>query len=302
MGRFISEFGMHASPVYETLRRTIPADQLYYHSPSMDHHNKDNPKNKGDNLMVTVTGLPNTLEEYIDYSMIAQAEGLKFGIEHYRRRKPHCSGTLIWQLNDCWPVLSWSIVDYYGFGKAGYFYTRRAYAPILASFKAHKDGGVELWITNDTLNEVTDTLTIRFGTFANGTVWEESSQIRVGANSSQVVWHCDAGKMTAGPDSYLSVHSTKSLFPANRHFFSPIKELRRTPAQPEITITPYGEHELHVHLRAVTYTYFLHLMVPDERTHFTDNYFDLEAGERRTIILTNRSITLAPEMVSVGWR
>src|SRR5256886_6119588 len=167
MGRFSSEFGMHASPVYDTLRRNIPADQLSYHSPSMDHHNKDNPKNKGDNLMITVTGLPGNLEEYIDYSMIAQAEGLKFGIEHYRRRKPHCSGTLIWQLNDCWPVLSWSIVDYYGFGKAGYYYTRRAYAPVLASFKERNDGGVELWICNDTLNEVTETLTIRSVTFAN---------------------------------------------------------------------------------------------------------------------------------------
>jgi beta-mannosidase len=302
MGRFISEFGMHASPVYETLRRNIPADQLYYHSPSMDHHNKDNPKNKGDNLMLTVTGLPTNLQEYIDYSMIAQAEGLKFGIEHYRRRKPHCSGTLIWQLNDCWPVLSWSIIDYYGFGKAGYFYTRRAYAPLLASFKERHDGGVELWMTNDTLNEVTDTLTIRFGTFANGTVWEESCQIRVMANSSQVVWHGNPEKMTADPGSYLSVHSAGSLFPANRHFFSAIKDLQRTPAQPEITITPDGEHTLYVHLRAVTYTYFLHLLVPDEHTHFSDNYFDLEAGESRTIIITNSFLPLTPEMVSVGWR
>src|SRR3712207_9003472 len=54
----------------------------------MDHHNKDDPKNKGDNLMLTVTGLPKDLDEYIDFSMIAQAEGLKFGIEHFRRRKP----------------------------------------------------------------------------------------------------------------------------------------------------------------------------------------------------------------------
>src|SRR5438105_1527227 len=302
MGRFISEFGMHASPVLETLRRNIPADQLSYHSPSMDHHNKDNPKNKGDNLMITVTGLPNNLEEYIDYSMIAQAEGLKFGIEHYRRRKPHCSGTLIWQLNDCWPVLSWSILDYYGFGKAGYFYTKRAYAPILASFQERNDGGIELWVSNDTLNEVTDTLTINFGSFANGTAWEESCPIQVEANSSQVVWRGNAGKITPGSDNYLSVHSTKSLFPVNRYFFARIKELQRTPAPPEITITANGEHELHVHLRAVTYTYFLHLSVPDERTHFTDNYFDLESGENRIIILTNRSLTLSPEMGSVSWR
>ena len=302
MGRFISEFGMHASPVYETLRRNIPADQLYYHSPSMDHHNKDDPKNKGDNLMLTVTGLPDNLEEYIDFSMIAQAEGLKFGIEHYRRRKPHCSGALLWQLNDCWPGLSWSIVDYYGFGKAGYFYTKRAFAPVLASFKERSDGGVELWITNDTLDEVIDTLTIKFGTLDKGTVWEESRQIQVEANGSQMVWHGEAGKMMIGPDGYLSVHSTKSLFPTNRHFFSPLKERQRTSVQPEITITPNGEHEVQVHLHTVSYTSFLHLVVPDEHTHFSDNYFDMEAGESRTIILTNHAITLAPEMVAVNWR
>ncbi len=301
MGRFISEFGMHASPVYETLRRNIPADQLYYHSPSMDHHNKDTPKNKGDNLMLTVTGLPDNLEKYIDYSMIAQAEGLKFGIEHYRRRKPHCSGALIWQLNDCWPVLSWSIVDYYGFGKAGYFYTKRAFAPVLASFKERNDGGVELWITNDSLDEVIDTLTIKFGTFAKGPVWEESNQIRVEANSSQMVWHGEAGKMNGGVDDYLSVHSTRNIFPTNRHFFSPLKERHITSVQPEMTITPHGEHEVHVHLHAVSYTPFVHLEVSDEKTHFNDNYFDMEAGEKRTIILTNQAIPLAPEMVSVGW-
>ncbi len=302
MGRFTSEFGMHAAPVYETLRRNIPADQLYHHSPAMDHHNKDNPKNKGDNLMITVTGLPDGLDEYIDYSMIAQAEGLKFGIEHYRRRKPHCSGTLIWQLNDCWPVLSWSIVDYYGFGKAGYFYTKRVYAPILASFKEQSDGSVELWVTNDTLSEVSDTLTIRSGNFVSGTLWEEHCQIQVAANSSQVIWRGDAGKVAGGPDTYLAVRSASDFCPANRHFFRSIKELQRTPVQPEITITQQSEHELHVHLRAVAYTFFLHLSVPDEHTGFTDNYFDLEAGESRSIIITNTSITLKPEMLSVGWR
>ena len=80
--------------------------------------------------------MPHDLDEYIDFSQMAQAEGLKFGIEHYRRRKPHCSGTLVWQLDDCWPVLSWSVLDYYGFGKAGYYYLQRAFAPVLASFKA----------------------------------------------------------------------------------------------------------------------------------------------------------------------
>ena len=64
--RFVSEVAC-TPPVFETLQRNIPADQLFHHSPSMDHHNKDNPKNKGDNLMLAITGLPETLAEYIDF-------------------------------------------------------------------------------------------------------------------------------------------------------------------------------------------------------------------------------------------
>ena len=134
-GRFISEFGVLAAPDRETLRRWIPADQLSHHSAAMDHHTKDNPKNKIDMLLESVTGVAGDLDEFVDFSMIAQAEALKFGIEHFRRRAPHCSGALVWQLNDCWPVLSWALLDYHGFGKAGYYAVKRAFAPVLGSFK-----------------------------------------------------------------------------------------------------------------------------------------------------------------------
>lgn len=302
MGRFISEFGMHASPVFETLRRNIPADQLYHHSSSMDHHNKDNPKNKGDNLMQGVTGLPKDLAEYIDFSMIAQAEGLKFGIEHYRRRKPHCSGTLFWQLNDCWPVLSWSVVDYYGVGKAGYYYAKRVYSPILASFKALLDGSYELWLTNDTLSDIDENVTVRLGNFADGVIWEEQIQAHVPANGSHAVYRWSAERVAAQADRYLTVSSAHDLFPANRHFFTPIKDLQRTAVAPEVSIEAHGEHELHVYLRADAYVYFLHLDVADEHTRFSDNYFDLSGGEQRTIVVSNPVKSLTPDMVSLGWR
>ena len=302
MGRFISEFGMHASPVYETLRRCMPVDQLYHHSPSMDHHNKDNPKNKGDNLMLTVTGLPKDLKEYIDFSMISQAEGLKFGIEHFRRRKPHCSGALIWQFNDCCPVLSWSIMDYYGFGKAGYYYTKRVYAPILASFKALDDSSVELWITNDTLQKVEDTIMIQLGTFDKGKTWEEKLKVQVPANSSQVVWRGSGKQIVAQPDHYLTVRSKGKYFPVNRHFFVAVKNLKRKVVPPKVKITANGKHELLIHLNAPAYVYYINLTVSDENTHFSDNYFDLIAGENCIVVANNKKIQLKPEMVSVGWR
>ena len=302
MGRFISEFGMHAAPVRETLRRAIPEDQLYHHSPSMDHHNKDDPKNKGDNLMLNVTGLPEDLDEYVDFSMISQAEGLKFALEHFRRRKPHCSGTLFWQLNDCWPVLSWSVVDYNGFGKAGYYYAKRAYSPILASFKALPDGSVELWLTNDTLSDVEDDVNVRLATFEGEKIWEDRLQVQAPANTSLPVARWSADIASGAPDRYLSVSSSSDRFPSNRHFFAAIKDLERATVEPEIDITPTTANELTVRLKASAYAYFIHLEVPDASTRFSDNYFDLEPEEERTIVVTNENISLTPEILKIRWR
>jgi beta-mannosidase len=300
--RFVSEFGMHAAPVFETLRRNIRADQLYHHSPSMDHHNKDNPKNKGDRLMESVTGLPKDLDDYIDFSMIAQAEGLKFGVEHFRRRKPHCSGTLFWQLNDCWPVLSWAVLDYYGFGKAGYFYSKRFYAPVLASFKELGDGGMELWITNDRLRDLDDAVIIRLSTFDGRVIWEKQEPVLVGPNRSVCVWRGAAGEVAAGADRYLSVRSVGGLFPANRHFFVPIMSLKRDPQPVTVAVEQHDAHTLTVRIGAAVYAYFVHLIGPHEGTTFSDNYFDLEPGETRTITVTHPGVLLTPEMITVKSR
>lgn len=304
MGRFISEFGMHAAPVRETLARVIPAEQLYHHSPAMDWHNKDNPKDKGDNLMIGVTGLPSTLDEYIDFSMIAQAEGLKFGIEHFRRRKPHCSGTIVWQLNDCWPVLSWSVLDYYGVGKAGYFYLKRVYAPVLASFKQLDDGAVELWITNDALQPIDETILVRLGSFEGETIWNERIAVDVPANTSRAVASWSAGRLAAAPDRYLVVRSDTGTFPVNRDFFAAIKDLAREPGDLNVTISPKTDHALQVSITAPAdhYAYFVHVTAPHEATRFEDNYFDLEPGECRTIAVTNASAPISASDLTVRAR
>lgn len=302
MGRFISEFGMHAAPDFETLRRAIPADQLSQHSPSMDHHNKDNPKNKGDNLMEATTGLPRDLGEYIDFSMIAQAEGLKFGIEHFRRRFPHCSGSLVWQLNDCWPVLSWSVLDYYGFGKAGYFYLKRVYAPVLASFRIGEDGGVELWVTNNTLRAVKDTAVVQLGAFAGELVWRQQVPVSVPANTSTVVRTWGSGQVHGGRDRYIAVRSAENTFPQNRAFFSAIKDLDRQVGVVDMATAAVDANTVEVRLAARNFAYFVHLAVPLAHTTYSDNYFDLLPGEERRLTIWNPVTALSPEMITVRWR
>jgi beta-mannosidase len=205
-------------------------------------------------------------------------------------------------VNDCWPVLSWSVLDYHGFGKAGYYYARRAYSPILASFKALPDGSIELWLTNDALSEVTDDITVRLGTFRGETIWEENFQAHVAANSSRPVARWDADRAFGALDRYLSVSSGHGRFPSNRHFFAAVKDLRRDPVEPEIDITQTGEHELRVRLEAPAYAYFVHPEVPDETARFSDNYLDLKPGEGRTISVTNPRVSLRPEAVEVRWR
>lgn len=301
MTRFCSEFGLHASPVIETLRRAVPEDQLYHHSPSMDWHNKDNPKNKGDMLMESVTGVPDNLEDYIDFSQIAQAEGITFGIEHFRRRTPHCSGAIVWQMNDCWPVLSWSVMDYYGFGKAGYHYLRRVFNPVLASFKG-TDSGVELWITNDTLQPFRDEITVTLGTFSGDVVEERRLTVDVPANTSQPVdvWAGDI----AGNDRYLRVASDEERFYDNRHFFVDFKDLDRIPAEPRVEKRRVSDHEMEVTLTAPEdgYCWFVHLQRPMATTRYSDNYVDLAPGVSKAITIMDSTTPVDPDQVTIGWR
>ncbi|MBN1284059.1 MAG: glycoside hydrolase family 2 protein [Anaerolineae bacterium] len=302
LGRFISEFGMHAAPVMETLRRNIPPDGLSYHSAEMDHRNKDNPKNKGDNLMLNCTGLPEDLAQYIDFSMISQAEGLKFGVEHFRRRKPHCSGTLIWQLNDCWPGLSWSLLDFYGFGKAGYYYARRFYAPVIASFREEADGSVALWLINDSVEEIEDKITVRLARFDGAVHFEKTLPVTIGANRAAQVYRVPADKLAGarGPATYLGVASAGKYFPANRHFFVPIKDLERPAPKLDVDIEQTGAHAYNVVVAADVYAFFVKIETPYARTHFEDNYFDIEPGGKRAVRVYNDEEPLTAADIKVS--
>ncbi len=303
-GRFISEFGIHALPVLETIRRNVPESEFYFGSPGLLFRNKDNPKNKGDMLMLAHTGLPQNLPDYIDFSMITQAEGLKYGIEHYRRRKFHCSGTLVWQWNDCWPGLSWSLLDYYAFPKAGYFYLKRAYAPILASFKEEPDGGVSLWVANDTLNPVREELVWQHCTFEGKILHEERLKVEVPANSSKLITEISLQTSGTGnrQNEYLRVKSQSKIIADNRHFFVEIKDLERE--KPPVEVRWENEGSILVaHLTSPGFAYFLWLFVPIKGTRYSDNWIELYPGETRTIrIWQPEKTSLEPEQVQLGWR
>lgn len=283
-GKFISEFGIHASPALSTLERWIPHSELFVHSASFDAHNKDEPKNKGDALLEIITGLPTTMSEYVDFTMISQAEGLKFGIEHYRRRQPHCSGALIWQFNDVWPGFSWSVVDFETVPKAGYYAAKRAYSSVLASFTRDGDR-LALWVTNSTAKRIETVAEIGLGRFGSGRVESVSVPVVLDAGASREVWSA-AAVAQRGADVYAWVESSDGAFPANRWFPAEVKDLPLPRPVLEVAATRTGPHSAEIEVRSDAFAYFVTLTPPIPTARLSDNYLDLRPGGMSTIAVT----------------
>lgn len=147
--RFMSEFGFQSLPPLTTIGTYAQEDDLNLTSYIMEHHQK-NPSGNG--LMIAQMAehflMPKDFSSLVYLSMVLQAEGIRYGVEHWRRNRDRVAGTLYWQLNDCWPVASWSSVDYFGRWKALNYAARRFYAPILLSI-LDEPTGQSLYVTND---------------------------------------------------------------------------------------------------------------------------------------------------------
>lgn len=134
--RFMSEFGFQALPPMETIRTFAAEPDWNMTSYIMEQHQK----NASGNALIVAQmlgtfRLPKDFASLVYLSMVLQAEGIRYGVEHWRRHTDRVSGTLYWQLNDCWPVASWSSLDYYGRWKALHYAARRFYAPLLLSIE-----------------------------------------------------------------------------------------------------------------------------------------------------------------------
>ena len=132
--RYASEFGFQSFPCMATIESfTEPGDRNLY-SYVMEKHQRNASANGKIAEYLSQTYLyPSTLDTFVYASQLLQAQAMQYGVEHWRRHRGQCMGTLIWQLNDCWPVTSWASIDYYGRWKALHYYEKRFFAPVLVS-------------------------------------------------------------------------------------------------------------------------------------------------------------------------
>ena len=132
--RYASEFGFQSFPCLKTVETyTLPEDRNIF-SYVMDKHQRNDAANGKIMKYLYQTFLyPTDFDTLLYASQLLQGEAIKYGVEHFRRNRGRCMGAVYWQLNDCWPVASWSSVDYYGRWKALHYFAKRFFAPVLLS-------------------------------------------------------------------------------------------------------------------------------------------------------------------------
>ena len=185
--RFVSEYGFQSFPEMRTVEAfTDAADRASIFTPVMLAHQKNDEGNDIiHNYMLKDYAEPKDFAALLYASQVLQAEGIKIGAEHLRRIRPENMGGIYWQLNDCWPVASWSSIDYFGRWKALQYYARRFYAPILVS-PHMEDGALAVYAVSDSTTPVRAELRLRLMNFTGTVLREEKASVTLPALSSAV--------------------------------------------------------------------------------------------------------------------
>ncbi|MEU3615032.1 glycoside hydrolase family 2 protein [Streptomyces sp. NPDC006872] len=240
--RFVAEFGWQAPPAHATLRRALPGEELAADSPGMLHHQKAEDGNgKLERGLARHFAVPDgDFDRWHYLTQVNQARAVATGIEHWRSHWPVCAGTIVWQLNDCWPVTSWSAIDGDGREKPLYHELRRLYADRLLTLHV-RDGGLVLAAVNQSAERWTGTVTLRRVSVAGDVVGAGSVQLAVGARAVGEV-AVPAELEPAGAKEFLvadatgSPHSGEGLRAV--HFPVPDREIPYPWPEFEVAVTP----------------------------------------------------------------
>jgi beta-mannosidase len=292
--RFVTEYGFQSFPEMRTIETfTQPEDRASIFTPVMLAHQKNTEGNSiiHDYLLKDYPE-PKDFASFLYVSQVLQAEGIKIGAEHFRRSRPETMGSIFWQLNDCWPVASWSSIDYYGRWKALQYYARRFYAPVLVSPHV-EDGAVKTFIVSDKTEALKATLRVRLMDFDGKVLLEESKDVNVAPLASQVYLDWPLKKLTdAGAADTSRVFVVADLTAGgneishNLTYLAPVKEIHLKPAALKVVTTgSNGSYKISVTSPVLARSVYLSFGDIDAKV--SDNYFNLLPGETVEITATS---------------
>jgi beta-mannosidase len=285
--RFASEFGFQSLPNLHTVATYAEPADWNMTSYIMEHHQRNRAGNS--KIITYLTDhfqLPKDFPALVYTTQVLQAEAMRIAVEHWRRNRARCSGALYWQLNDCWPVASWSSIDYFGRWKALHYAAKRFFDPLLLSIEnEHTQVGV--FITNDRIEpwqgEVRWTLETLSGEMltagqqavdasplATTSILSRDFSDLIGPqNARRVVFVAELRQ------SHISLTRCVALFVPDKHMEFNDPGL-------DVLVNQAG-NQLSIQLQADNLARFVELDLEGADVIFSDNYFDLPAGRSITI-------------------
>ena len=304
--RYVSEFGFQSFPMLKTVESfTLPEDRNIF-SRIMERHQRNAAANGKILAYLSQTyKYPTSFDDLLYASQLLQADAIRYGVEHWRRNRGRCMGTIIWQLNDCWPVASWASIDYYGRWKAMHYGAKRFFAPVLISLEetgeltenpkinefhpAPIDCSARLNVANETMQPVSGKAVWALRDNTGAIVEEGSMDVTVPALST--VWldkidytgRCDLTKhyfTCAFVVDGVVVSENTALLCAPKHYqwFDPQLTCRWEGEELVITAAAFAKHVC--------------VESDDPDVLFSDNFFDMNAGEKRITVLRGKAENL----------
>jgi beta-mannosidase len=290
IARFVSEYGFQSYPELESVQRYAEQKDLQLHSSVMLSHQRcmaDERKDKeyGNRLIMTYMDrlfrVPKDFSSFLYVSQILQAEGVKMAIEAHRRSMPTCMGSLYWQIDDCWPVASWSSIDYYGRWKALHYHVKKLFAPIIVLPRIGEKA-VDFHIVSDMMKPLRGELHVRVVDFNGETISTTASGVTIGANSSGRYATITKSDLCRGQDERkLSIVSTLrsggEVVSENVAYFSAPKDLQLEKPGYRVEVKKV-KGGFDIDLTSTRLAKNVFISCEGAEGFFSDNYFDLLPG------------------------
>jgi beta-mannosidase len=288
--RFCSEFGFQSYTSMPIVREFAEQKDLNVASPVMEAHQK----NAGGNERIAATmfryfRFPKDFASFVYLSQIQQGLAIRTAVDFWRSLKPHCMGTLYWQLNDTWPVASWASLDYGGNWKAMHYMVRRFFQPVnIAAIPS--DNGTE--IAFSMVNDTADPVTITLQTFLVSLNGEKQPFVAAAGTCSpdraDTLVRLPVSDIPKDMLLFWSFEASNGMTGAGHHVPGTYKALDLAPSRLSLETAANADGSIDVTVSAEGLA--LHVMVEaDIEGRYSDNAFDLTAGESRTIRFTPKT-------------
>jgi beta-mannosidase len=280
--RFCSEFGFQSFPSLRLIKEFSTSEEdLNISSAVMEHHQR----NKGGNARIAETmfrnfRFPMDFGNFVYLSQIQHGLAMRMAVEYWRSLKPHCMGTLYWQLNDTWPVASWSGLDHGGSWKALHYMARRFYAPVLVT--ARKAGDEFIVSAVHDLPEVFEfSLEVSVVSFSGVTTVLCGDKVMLSPEAGKEL--CRIKLNSIPSNSILFLNWTDELGKPQRNHVTPQPYKFLNLPNPDLKVdTTLNGGVLGIAITAKHIALYVSAEC-DVAGHFSDNAFDLLAGESRVI-------------------